>query len=390
MQEQYTAEQVKAATLEYFHGDELAAQVFVTKYALQNESGNYLELTPDDMHHRLAKEFARIEQKYPNAMSEEEIYELLKEFKYVVPAGSPMAGIGNNSYLSSLSNCTAIESPKDNISSILNTGKDLANLSKMRAGVGIDLSTLRPEGSAVNNSAKTSSGAWSFAELYSSISRMIGQGGRRGAIILSMDVRHPDIEKFITMKQDLTKVVGANVSVKLTDEFMKAVEADQDFVLQFPIDSREPLFTRVVKAKQLWNLIAESATKTAEPGVLFWDTICENLPAHEYEQFKTVTVNPCVAGNTDIVTNAGNKTIKELADMGAVFKALSCDVASKQIEFKDAMAFKTKESAKVIKLRCAGKELVLTPEHLVYTKRGWIAARDLTKNDEIMVNKGSF
>ena len=294
----YTAEQVKDACLEYFDGDELATNVWMTKYALKNKKGNFLECSPEDMHKRLAKEFARIENKYSTAdsLSEREIYDLFKDFKYIVPQGSPMYGIGNNEVNASLSNCVVVDSPGDNISSIMDSGKHLANLFKRRCGVGIDISHLRPENTAVNNAAGTTTGAWSFADFYSYVCRMIGQNGRRGALMISMDVRHPDIEKFVTMKHNLSKVTGANVSVKITDDFMKAVENDEDFALRYPINGgTTPTITKVVKAKELWQSIIESATKTAEPGLLMWDNILKRLPANEYADvgFQTLTTNPC-------------------------------------------------------------------------------------------------
>tara|TARA_R100000005_G_scaffold96017_1_gene80119 strand:+ start:2863 stop:5280 length:2418 start_codon:yes stop_codon:yes gene_type:complete len=291
----FDKQEVQEATLEYFNGDELATNVWITKYCLKDKAGNLLEKTPADMHRRLAKEFARVENKFNGlrAMSEEQVFEVLKNFDYIVPQGSPMMGIGNNHVNVSLSNCVVVGPPQDNISSIVDAGKDLANLFKRRCGVGLDLSYLRPENAAVNNSAGTTSGAWSFADFYSYVCRMIGQNGRRGALMLSMDIRHPDIEKFITMKQDLTKVTGANVSVKISDEFMKAVENNESFTLRFPVDSDEPTITKDIDASQLWQLVVESATATAEPGLLMWDNILKYLPANEYEQFKTECVNPC-------------------------------------------------------------------------------------------------
>ena len=297
----YTREHVKAKTLDYFNGDELATNVFITKYALRDKNNNILEENPDDMHKRLAKEFARIEKYFfdkhnrGNSLTYDEIYASLKNFKYIVPQGSPMMGIGNDYVNVSLSNCVVIESPKDSISSIIDAGKELANLFKRRCGVGLDISNLRPEDAAVNNSAKTTTGAWSFADFYSYVCRMIGQNGRRGALMVSIDIRHPDIEKFVTMKHDLTKVTGANVSVKITDDFMKAVENKQMFTLQFPVDSKNPAMTKEINANELWNLIVESATKTAEPGLLMWDNITSRLPANEYKDsgFKTLTTNPC-------------------------------------------------------------------------------------------------
>ena len=293
----YNEEEVKKATLEYFNNDELAANVWLTKYGLKNKEGEFIEKTPDDMHNRLADEFARMEEKFGGdlALTKEEIYDLLKDFKYIVPQGSPMMGIGNNYVNVSLSNCVVVDSPGDNISSIMDSGKHLANLFKRRCGVGLDISRLRPEGTSVNNSAGTTTGAWSFADFYSYVCRMIGQNGRRGALMITMDVKHPDIQKFVTMKSDLTKVTGANVSVKISDEFMHAVEADQEFELCFPVDSADPKYKSSVKARELWDLIVESATKTAEPGLMMWDNIINNLPAHCYKDvgFETLTTNPC-------------------------------------------------------------------------------------------------
>lgn len=288
----YTKEQVRAATLEYFNGDELQTDVFVEKYALQDTEGNYYELTPDDMHRRLAREFARIEAKYPNPLSEDEIYLYLKGFRSVVPQGSVMFGAGNNFVNVSLSNCSVIGSPSDDVSGIFHKARDMANLYKRRFGVGIDISTLRPDGAPVNNAAQASTGAWSFVDLYSFTTRLIGQKNRRGALMVTMDVRHPDIERFITMKADLSKVTGANVSVRVSDEFMRAVEEDADWTLQWPIDDPDPKFTKIVRAKDLFHLIAKTARDTAEPGMLFWDTIKRNLPLDFYPGFETVSTNP--------------------------------------------------------------------------------------------------
>ena len=293
----YTEGEVEQATLEYFDGDNLATNVWITKYALKNKKGELLEKTPDDMHKRLAREFSRIEKKFggERSLTEKKIYNLLKNFDHIVPQGSPMMGIGNDHVNVSLSNCVVIESPKDNVSSIMDSGKELANLFKRRCGVGLDISCLRPDGATVNNSAGTTTGAWSFADFYSYVCRMIGQNGRRGALMVTMDVRHPDIENFVTMKHNLTKVTGANVSVKISDNFMEAVENKQPFTLQFPVDSKNPTYTKEIDAHGLWDLIVESATKTAEPGLMMWDNIINNLPANEYADkgFKTLTTNPC-------------------------------------------------------------------------------------------------
>ena len=293
----YNREEVYDSTLEYFDGDELATNVWMTKYALRDKEGEYQEKTPDDMHRRLASEFARVEKKFNSGheLNEEQIYNYLKNFKYIVPQGSPMMGIGNDYVNVSLSNCVVVASPEDNISSIVDSGKELANLFKRRCGVGLDISNLRPDGTTVNNSAGTTTGAWSFADFYSYVCRMIGQNGRRGALMITMDVRHPDIEQFVTMKHDLTKVTGANVSIKISDDFMEAVRDKQSFTLQFPVGSDEPTHTKEVDAAALWEIIVESATKTAEPGLLMWGNIEKTLPAECYADvgFKTICTNPC-------------------------------------------------------------------------------------------------
>ena len=289
-QSTYTSEQVLAKTLDYFGQDDLAANVWMTKYALRNEEDEYIEESPDQMHWRLANEFARIEAKYPNPMTAKQIYAYFKNFEWIVPQGSPMYGIGNDFALMSLSNCVVVESPADSISGILETAKSLANLFKYRCGVGLDISPLRPENDNVNNSAKTTTGAWSFAELYSNVARMIGQNGRRAALMISMDVSHPDIEKFIEMKIDRTKVTGANISVKITHEFMQAVHADGDFELRF-----KGRVYKTVKARELYLKIATTARNTAEPGIIFWDNIINSIPLECYAAhgFVHIAVNPC-------------------------------------------------------------------------------------------------
>ena len=288
------------ALLEYFGNDELAANVFMTKYALRDKAGQVLETTPDQMHDRLAREFSRMEKQFggPRALSYEKIRRSFDKFKYIVPQGSVMFGCGNEHVHASLSNCVVVASPEDNMSSIIDAGKSLANLFKRRCGVGLDISKLRPENTPVNNSAGTTTGAWSFADFYSYVCRMVGQNGRRGALMITMDVRHPDIEEFVTMKHDLTKVTGANVSVKLSDDFMKAVEDDSEFLLRYPVDAapdEEVKYTKLVRARDLWQSVVDSATKTAEPGLLMWDNIKKNLPADCYieEGFETICTNPC-------------------------------------------------------------------------------------------------
>jgi ribonucleoside-diphosphate reductase alpha chain len=299
--ETFEKAEVQAASEVYFGGRQgqsnptLAANVFVEKYALRDQNGVYYERTPADMHWRMAREFARIEERYLHARRAEEIFSHLDNFAEIVPQGSPMFGIGNTFQLVSTSNCKVLPAPQDNMSDIFNVARDMANLYKRRAGVGTDLSELRPAGAPVNNAAITSTGAWSFAEFFSHVTRMVGQSGRRGALMLSMDVRHPDIEKFIEMKKDLSKVTGANVSVKVTDDFMRAVEADEEYTLRWPVNAlvESCKITRTVRAREIFTLIAETACATAEPGVLFWDTIERNLPLNGYRGFGVVSTNPC-------------------------------------------------------------------------------------------------
>lgn len=308
----YTEKEVLENCKGYFEGDELAAQVAL-KYLLQDKNKTYVEINPDDMHKRMSKEFRRIERHFEEnyggkALTQDEIFGSLSHFRDIVPQGSPMAGIGNPYQTVSLSNCVVVESPDDDMSGIMETGKQLANLFKRRCGVGCDLSNLRPDGASVNNAAGTSTGAWSFADLYSYICKKIGQNGRRGALMLTMDVRHPDIFQFVKMKseahpkiKELTGieiphlVTGANVSVRITNEFMQAVKDDQEFMLRFPVDSTEPTHTKWIKAKELWDTIVKHATFSAEPGLMMWDNILEMLPAQCYADvgFKHLTTNPC-------------------------------------------------------------------------------------------------
>lgn len=334
----FSMQDVENASIEYFNGDSLAGTVFSTKYALRNnniislkdgdEPKQFVELTPDAMHDRLAYEFAKQDEKYKNPISFETFRKALDRFQYIVPQGSPMYGVGNPFVKVSISNCVVVDYPKDNMSGIMESGKDLANLFKRRCGVGLSLDTLRPDGTAVSNSAGTSTGAWSFANYFSEVCRMIGQNGRRGALMITMNVLHPDIPQFTVMKRDKSRVTGANVSIMLTDEFMHAVENDEDWICRWPLDvnvdsvlekggewqqydAAEHLNRPIAckkwipstpnkndvlvsyRATELWHLINESAVTCAEPGLLFWDNYGNNLPAHSYEEFKLVCVNPC-------------------------------------------------------------------------------------------------
>lgn len=289
-------EVVKLAT-EYFKGDDLAANVWVNKYALKDSAGNIYERTPDDMHHRLASEIARVEKKYPNPLSEEEVFDLLKGFKHIVPQGGPMTGIGNPYQIASLSNCFVIgnKGVADSYGGVMKIDEEQVQLMKRRGGVGHDLSHIRPKGSAVMNSALTSTGIVPFMERYSNSTREVAQDGRRGALMLSVSIKHPDAEGFIDAKMDGTKVTGANVSVKVTDDFMRAVKSNSEFTQQYPVDSNNPTFEKDINAKNLWNKIVHNAWKSAEPGILFWDTVTnESIPdCYSDLGFKTVSTNPC-------------------------------------------------------------------------------------------------
>lgn len=293
----YSFDEAYAASVEYFGGDELAARVWASKYALKDSEGNLYELTPDDMHHRIAAELERIENKYPNPMSEDEIYKLLKGFKYIVPQGSPMAGIGNNIQVGSLSNCfvIGIDGKPDSYGGIMLVDQEQVQLMKRRGGVGHDLSHLRPKGSPVKNSALTSTGLVPFMERYSNSTREVAQDGRRGALMMTVSIKHPDSEAFIDAKMTPGKVTGANVSVRIDDDFMRAVESDDTYLQQFPVDSDNPEVTQEINAASLWQKIVGNAWKSAEPGVLFWDTIRKESVPDCYADlgFETISTNPC-------------------------------------------------------------------------------------------------
>ncbi len=293
----YSYDEAYEATLEYFGGDELAARVWVSKYALKDSFGNLYELTPDDMHHRIASEIARIEQKYPNPMSHEEVFGLMRNFKYIVPQGSPMSGIGNNYQVGSLSNCFVIglDGNPDSYGGVIRIDEEQVQLMKRRGGVGHDLTHIRPKGTPVNNSALTSTGLVPFMERYSNSTREVAQDGRRGALMLTVSIKHPDSEAFIDAKMVEGKVTGANVSVRITDDFMQSVAEGTDFVQKYPVDSDAPMVSKSVDAKALWNKIIHNAWKSAEPGVLFWDTITRESVPDCYSDlgFRTISTNPC-------------------------------------------------------------------------------------------------
>lgn len=293
----FAFEEAFEEALKYFAGDELAARVWVNKYSMKDSFGNIYEKSPEDMHWRIANEIARIEKKYKNPMSAQEIFDLLDHFKYVIPAGSPMTGIGNNHQVASLSNCFVIglDGDADSYGAIMRIDEEQVQLMKRRGGVGHDLSHIRPKGSPVNNSALTSTGLVPFMERYSNSTREVAQDGRRGALMLSVSIKHPDSEAFIDAKMTEGKVTGANVSVKIDDAFMEAATSDKPYVQQFPVDGDEPLVKREISAKGLWEKIVHNAWKSAEPGVLFWDTITrESIPdCYADLGFRTVSTNPC-------------------------------------------------------------------------------------------------
>lgn len=307
----YSKEEVYEATLEYFDGDQLAASTWIGKYALTTtvqDEKLWLEKTPEDMHRRIAREFARIEAKYPNPLSEEEIFGLLERFRYIIPQGSPMSGIGNTERLQSLGNCFVTMPPADSYGGILYSDQQLAQLMKRRAGVGLDISNLRPRGIPTANAAETSDGIGVFMERYSNTCREVGQNGRRGAEMITCSIHHPEVQRFIEIKNELSecrncghgerdKVTGANVSVKISDAFMRAVEADEDYRQCWPVDADTPQLERWVSASEVWDTIIHNAWASAEPGVLFWDNVITNSVPDIYAsidpRFKTTSTNPC-------------------------------------------------------------------------------------------------
>ena len=296
-QKTYSYDEAFQTSLKYFDGDELAARVWVSKYAMKDSFGNIYEVSPTDMHHRIAKEIARIESKYANPMNEQEVFGLLDHFRYIIPAGSPMTGIGNDHQVASLSNCfvIGIEGDADSYGAIMRLDEEQVQLMKRRGGVGHDLSQIRPKGSPVNNSALTSTGLVPFMERYSNSTREVAQDGRRGALMLSVSIKHPDSEAFIDAKMTEGKVTGANVSVKIDDAFMQAAIDGKPYTQQFPIDSADPQVKKEISAKALWQKIVHNAWKSAEPGILFWDTIIrESIPdCYADLGFRTVSTNPC-------------------------------------------------------------------------------------------------
>jgi len=388
----YKREEVYNATLEYFSGDTLASDVWINKYALKDTNGSdtiYYELTPDDMHRRLAKELNRIENKYKNPLSEDKIFDLLKNFKYIIPQGSPMSGIGNDKQVVSLSNCFVIGNNSDSYGSICMIDEEQIQLMKRRGGIGLDLSHIRPNGSPVKNSALTSTGVVPFMTRYSNSTNEVAQGGRRGASIQTISIKHPDSEEFIDAKLEKGKITGSNISVKITDDFMKAALNSKTFTQQFPVDSNEPTIVKEIEADKLWKKIIHNAWKSAEPGILFIDTIKkESVPdCYEEHGFGTISTNPCLTGDSLIKTSKGDITIKEIVENFNSFTAyeiLTYNEKNNNLEYNFLSdAILTKRNANIIEIELEdGYTLKLTPDHKVFTKnRKWIEASKLTKDD---------
>jgi ribonucleoside-diphosphate reductase alpha chain len=412
----YTRNDVYKNTLEYFRGDELATTVWINKYALKNSAGDFFEINPSQMHERIAKELSRIEEKYPNPIPYETIYKLLDNFEYLIPGGSGMSGIGNDNQVVSLSNCFVIGENSDSYGSIMKIDEEQVQLMKRRGGVGHDLSHIRPKGSPVLNSALTSTGVVPFMERYSNSTREVAQDGRRGALMLSISINHPDAENFIDAKLEQGKVTGANISVKITDEFMKAVNSDEYFYQTYPTEytkdhqvfsdidkesceigviykgKEKHSYIKKIDAKKLWDKIIHNAWKSAEPGIMFWDTmIRESVPdLYSENGFKSVSTNPCVSGNALIATDKGEILMKDLIEMiqnGEILNVLTLNETTKQLEYKEILdGFKTKENTNIIEIETEdNRTLRLTPDHKVYTEnRGWIDACKLTDTDVIL------
>lgn len=325
--------------LDFFKGDELAADVW-TKYGLKNERGQYVEASPDIRLQKISREFARIESKYQNPLSYEQIYEQLKDFSKIIPQGSPLSGIANDYQLQSISNCFVIDSPHDSYAGILKTDQEQVQIMKRRGGVGFDISTIRPKGMQTSNSAGTTDGIGIFMERFSNSCREVAQGGRRGALLLSISCRHPEIETFINIKKDLKKVTGANISIRFSDEFMQAVSNDQEFTLQWPVDvpQNEAKIVKVVKAKQIWDKFVDASWSSAEPGALFWDTIIRNSIPDLYSEFgyRTISTNPCLAGDVEVAVADGRGfvKIKDLAVEGVDVPVYAIDQSNGKIAIK--------------------------------------------------------
>lgn len=398
-----TREEVIEKSTEYFNGDVLAATVFADKYSLRDINDSYLELTPDDMHRRLAKEFARIESKYPNPLTEEEIFNSIKGFQHIVPQGSPMAGVGNDVQIMSVSNCFVIGSPEDSYGGIMKADEEIAQLAKRRAGIGLDISNIRPKGMKTKNAANTTDGISVFMDRFSNTCREVAQAGRRGAELQSISVHHPEIETFIKIKKDKTRVTGANISVKLSEEFMLAVKNNEQYEQRWPVDSKTPTISNMVDAKKIWDMIIESAWESAEPGVLFWDNVKKNTPSESYKDCEAVSTNPCFSIDQRVLTKDGyikfsdllNEPSKEIiVDNRIVFNGTSekeswyIDNSNDGIRLVNGYNFRmTSPNEKLYKLTFKnGQELKVTADHHIATVDGMVMAKDLTQDDKILVS----
>ena len=385
----YTREQALKISTEYFTGDTLAADVFVKKYAL-SDGEKFYEASPKDMHKRLSKEFARIEKSYPNSMTEDEIFNLLDGFKYIVPQGSPMSSIGNDLQIQSTSNCFVVKSPYDSYGGILMTDQELVQIAKRRGGIGFDISTIRPKGMRTNNAAKTTDGIVVFMDRYSNSTREVAQNGRRGALMLTISVHHPEILAFINAKRNLNKVTGANISVRLSDEFMQAVKDDKEFELRWPVDSKDPETREMISARSVWDNIVENAHAAAEPGLLFWDTAKRMTPSDIYEEegFGSVSTNPCFSKDTLIAVADGRNSVSigDLAKEGLDVPVYSLNPSNGMIEIKTGRnPRKTGSNKKLLRVHLDDESYIDTTEnHNFITKDGKkIQAKDLSAGESL-------
>ena len=406
----FTEQQLKDAALIYFKGDDFATNVWIKKYALRSKTdGFYEELTPDDTINRITKEIHREELKHPNPLSYEEIHETLDNFRYFIFGGSILFGLGNNNAVSSLGNCFFIDNGADSYGGIFNLDESMVQLMKRRGGVGITIENWRPSSAYVNNSAHSSTGGVSFMNRFSNSTREVAQDGRRGALMLSCSINYTDVDQFILSKDDLTKITGANISVKITDKFMNSVERDEDYYLTWPCDENKIIkeqipynklikledgsYVKKVKAKDLWNLIIKQAHKNAEPGVLFWDTIIRESPADCYKKhgFVTLGTNPCISGDALIKTNLGELTIPQIISIkneNKNIQALTYNEETQQLEFNNIeVAQQTKQDTNIIEIEAEnGDKLKLTPDHKVFTEnRGWVEAAKLNDTDILLI-----
>lgn len=375
-------------SLNYFQGNKIAAKVYLDKYALKSPDGIILEPTPDLMHRRLAKEFARIEAKYPNPLSEDEIFGYFDQFKYIIPQGSPMAGIGNPYQKVSLSNCFVIRSPYDSMSGIGMTIIEEKEIMKRRGGVGFDISTIRPKDMPTSNAAGTTDGIEVFMEDFSDACRRTAQNGRRGALMLTISVHHPEIRTFIHIKENLKKVTGANISIRLSDEFMNAVKNGTDVELRFPVDAKDPKVRQMVDAKALWEEIIAAAHQSAEPGLLFWDTIMKYCPANCYPDYTTISTNPCFSGETLIAVADGRNavSIKQLAEEGKDVPVYSTDPKTGLVSIKTGRHPRiTGYNKKLVRvLLDDGSHFDVTPDHKFMLRDGQaVEAKNLELGDSL-------